>query len=186
MKKSMKKCSAALLAFGMCAALTACGSGSGSTSAATQEANMVTEAQTEAPTEAQGLTIASTQTWGDYTVGVPEGWEFKKGDTLDETDTRYCSVKKSSFVFFDFKMETEDVCKNKYEYNKKTYTNEQKDVSGKYGDIEWTGFDYSDGFGGYGFEAYATANGKPVRVSCCGYKFDTAEAKAVLETLKIK
>ena len=83
-------------------------------------------------------------------------------------------------------MEKEDVSKNQYEYNKKTYTNEQKDVSGKYGDIEWTGFDYSDGFGGYGFEAYATANGKPVRVSCCGYKFGSEEAKAVLETLKIK
>ena len=78
-------------------------------------------------------------------------------------------------------MEKEDVSKNQYEYNKKTYTNEQKDVSGKYGDIEWTGFSYSNGY-----ELYGMSNGKPVRVSCSGFKFDGPETKAVLESLKIK
>ena len=184
MKKMIKRCSAAMLVTLMCAALTACGGDSNTTGANTQaETSAVTEAETQAPA---GVTIASTETWGDYTVGVPEGWTFKKGDTFDENDTRYCSVKKSSFSYFDFKMEKEEIYMQKYEQNKATYTNEQTDVSGKIGDIDWTGFQYSDGMGGYGFELYALANGKPVRVSCCGFKFDSTEAKAILESLKIK
>ena len=83
-------------------------------------------------------------------------------------------------------MEKENIYLQKYEQNKATYTNEQTDVSGKYGDIEWTGFQYSDGAGGFGFELHAKVNGKPVRVSSAGFKFDSQEAKAVLETLKIK
>lgn len=139
------------------------------------------------PTDApDGLTISATETWGDLTVGVPDGWTFSKGDTFDETDTRYCSLKKSVLVFFDFKLEDESLAKQHYDYNKNTYTNEQVDVSGTYGTIDWTGFQYSDGWGGYGFELIAEVNGKPVRVSCCGYKFDSKEAKAVLESLVIK
>ena len=72
--------------------------------------------------------------------------------------------------------------KKKYEQNKATYTQDQKDVSGKYGDIDWTGFEYSNGFELYG----KSANGKPVRVSCSGFKFDSAETKAVLDALVIK
>ena len=99
----------------------------------------VTEEVTPTP-DADVVTIASTETWGDYTVGVPADWTFKKGDFMDEEDTRYCSVKKSDFKYFDFKMETEDLAKQHYDYNKNTYTNEQEDVSGTYGDIAWTGF----------------------------------------------
>ena len=75
---------------------------------------------------------------------------------------------------------------NHYNYNKSTYTNEQEDVSGKYGDIEWTGFQYSDGWGGYGFELIATVNEKPVRVSSAGFKFDSEEAKTILNSLSVK
>lgn len=183
-----KKLTIAMAAACMCLSLAACGGSSESTTSApaADPTPVATEAPTEAAPAASGVTIASTETWGDYAVGIPEGWKFRKGDTFDENDTHYCSVKKSDFSYFDFKMEKEETMKNQYEYNKKTYTNEQKDVSGKIGDIDWTGFEYSDGWGGYGFELYATANGKPVRVSCAGFKFDSAEAKAVLESLKIK
>ncbi len=194
-----KRFAAVVLALSMCACLAACGDkkdekGSGNTSAAledgteknTEGSEADPEKETEAPTESAGLTIGSTETWGDYTVGIPEGWEFRKGDAFDENDTRYCQVKKDSFTFFDFKMESEETCKSKYEYNKNTYTNEQVDVSGTYGSIDWTGFQYSDGYGGYGVELYSTVNGKPVRVSISGYAFDSQEVKAVLETLVIK
>ena len=99
---------------------------------------------------------------------------------------RYFSVKKSSLSGFSFSADSEESIKNNYDYNKKTYTNEQTDFKATFGSAEWEGFQYSDGWGGYGFELYATANGKPVRVSCAGFKFDSAEAKAVLESLKIK
>ncbi len=181
-----KRVLSAVLVLCMGACLVACGDSKSDNTGATEAA---TSAVTEAPaTEAApaGLTIASTETWGDYTVGIPEGWTFRKGDAFSDTDTTCCSVKKSDFSYISFTMEKEDLYMKKYEQNKATYTNEQVDVSGKYGDIDWTGFQYSDGWGGYGFELYAKANNKPVRVSCAGFKFDSAEAKAVLESLKIK
>ena len=188
MKKTFKKMTVVLGLVAAAGAMTACGGSSESTTSApaaqTEAAPAVTDTPaTEAP--AAGVTIAKTETWGDYTVGVPEGWEFRKGDTLDENDTHYCSVKKGSFSYFDFKMEDEKTMERQYNYNKKTYTNDQTDVSGKYGDIDWTGFQYSDGWGGYGIELYSTVNGKPVRVSAT-FKFDSEEVKTVLESLKIK
>ncbi len=173
--------------------LTACSSDKGNADKEKKEDKVTQAVVEEEPTgepepteEADKLTIATTENWGDYSVGVPEGWEFVKGDVFDEDDTRYCSVKKSLFYYFDFKMETEETMNNQYGYNKNTYTNEQQDVSGTYGGIDWTGFQYSDGFGGYGFELYAIANGKPVRVSSAGFTFDSEETKTVLGSLVIK
>ena len=184
MKKTFKKMTVVLGLVAVAAAMTACGGSSESTtSAPAAQTEAAPEVQTEAPKA--GVTIAKTETWGDYTVGVPEGWEFRKGDAFDENDTHFCSVKKSSFSYIEFKMEDEKTMERQYNYNKKTYTNEQTDVSGKYGDIDWTGFQYSDGWGGYGIELYSTVNGKPVRVSAT-FKFDSEEVKTVLESLKIK
>lgn len=145
-----------------------------------------TEEVTETPTP-EGVVIGETETWGDLTVGVPTGWKFRKGDAFDEDDTRYCSVIKSDFIkYFDFKMETKEIMEMQYNYNKNTYTNEQTDVSGTFAGIEWTGFQYSDGWGGYGFELYAVVNEKPIRVSSVGFAFDSEEAAAILESIKIQ
>ena len=179
-----------LLAMSLCVCLAACGDDDDDDRKSKKRDKDETEESatpTEEPTPAADTeTIASTETWGDYTVGIPEGWTFRKGDAFDDADTRYCSVKKSDFKYFDFKMETEETMTKQYEYNKNTYTNEQTDISGTYGGIDWTGFQYSDGWGGYGFELYAITNGKPVRVSSCGFKFDSPEAEAVLGSLKIQ
>ena len=196
----MKKLLILLLALGLCACLAACGddtdsrdskkNDSGKKTATPTEAPTPTKEPTEVPaeptpTEAPKLAIAATEVWGDFTVGIPEGWTFRKGDVFDEEDTRICSVKKSDFSYFTLRMESENIATQQYEYNKKTYTNEQVDVSGTYAGIDWTGFQYSDGWGGYGFELISTVNGKPVRVSCCGFAFDSEAAALVLGSLKI-
>ena len=74
---------------------------------------------------------------------------------------------------------------NQYNYNKDTYTIEQKDVSGTIGDYTWTGFQYSDGFGGYGFELYTEVGDKVVRISSAGYEFGSAVPEAILATLHV-
>ena len=199
-----KKALVCLLTAVLCFSMTACGESKSEettqTETATEEtatdetATDATDSTDETADSATDDTAAASdfsmdgaaeQTWGAMTVSVPSGWEFKTGDFMDEKDERYCSVKKSDLSYFDFKMEDADVAKQQYEYNKKTYTNEQSDVSGKIGDIDWTGFQYSDGFGGYGFELTATVGDKPVRVSCAGFAFDSAEAKAILESFKV-
>ena len=138
------------------------------------------------PTPEGGLEIASMETWGDFTVGVPVDWTFRKGDAFDENDTRYCSVKKSDFKYFDFKIESDELATQHYVYNKETYTNEQKIVSGTFGDISWDGFQYSDGWGGYGFELITTLDdGRRARVSSCGFQINSDEVALVLGTLRI-
>ena len=177
----------AVMSLAVC--MAACSSGESSdkkdSKKSGKDTEEVTEATTEETTEDVSLAIGSTETWGDYTVGIPEGWTFRKGDFFDEEDTRYCSVKKSDFSYFDFKMEDDNVAQQQYKYNKDTYTNEQEDVSGTFGDISWEGFQYSDGWGGYGFELIASVNGKNIRVSSCGFRFDSAETALVLGSLVI-
>ena len=177
------------LAAAMSLSLAACGDKKeendtkATTQAATQAASeSTTEAATEATTEAPAAVEAKTV--GEWSVEVPGGWELKIGDFLDENDTRYFAVKKSDFYYFDFKSDGEDSIKKNYDHNKKTYTNEQQDVQATIGSGEWTGFQYSDGFGGYGFEAYTTIDNTMIRVSSAGFAFDSEETKAVLGSLK--
>lgn len=195
----MKKLLILLLALGMCFCLAACGDDeendrekksdkdSKKATPTVAEDPTPTEAPDDpTPTEAPALAIATTEVWGDFTVGIPEGWTFRKGDVFSDEDTSVCSVKKSDFSYFTFNMESEKTATQKYNYNKNTYTNEQVDITCTYAGIDWTGFQYSDGWGGYGFELIATVNDKPVRVSCCGFRYDSEAAKLVLESLVIK
>lgn len=172
---------ACLLVCCLCLSLCACGSSEPKTT----EANGTVPSKTEAA-QTQATEAAQTQTLscGDWTVDVPAGFEFKTGDFLDENDTRYFSVKKSSFSYFEFSADGEERVMNKYNYNKNTYTNEQKDVKGTFGGHEWIGFQYSDGYGGYGVEAYTTIDGQTIRVASVGYAFDNEILAAVLGSLK--
>ena len=182
MKKSiMAKAASIILASSLMLGMTACGD---SSSKSEDNSTASSEAVSSSETENKEIT-GKTETWGVFTVLVPDGWTLRKGDALDENDQTVCSVKKSDFSYFDLKSEKDDVMKQKYDYNKKTYTNGQKDLPAtKVGDIEWNGFEY-DGAGTPCFELYATVNGKNIRVSSCGFKFDSPEAKAVLGSIKL-
>lgn len=179
----MKKLICILLALCMLAALSACGGDAQNQPAAPTATSEPAPAATEAPAEAPAGP-AETLTWGDWSFAVPDGFELKGGDLWDENDPRYFSLKKSDFSYFDFKADDENTIMNSYNYNKQTYTNEQKDVQARLGDIEWVGFQYGDGFGGQGFEAYATVDGTPIRVSSAGFPFDSDTAKEILGSLK--
>ena len=136
---------------------------------------------TPADTEGEKEVTGETKEASGYKVLVPEGFELQLPGDFSSFDF---SVRKSDFSYFDFNTEADDeTMMQHYNYNKQTYTNEQEDVSATYGAAEWTGFQYSDGWGGYGFEAYTTMDGKIVRVSCAGFKFDSAEAEAILASL---
>lgn len=175
-----KKLAAIALAATMCIGMTACGD----SSTADDNNDSSTPAASSSKAEDKQIT-GETKTWGVFTVLVHEGWELKGGDALDENDQNRCSVKKSDFTYFDLKSEKDDIMKQQYDYNKKTYTDQQKDLAAtKIGDFEWNGFEYGGDFN-KGFELYATANGKNIRVSCCGFSFDSAEAKAILGSIKL-
>ena len=180
MKKSIvTKAASIILASSLMLGMTACGDSSKS-----DDNGTASSAAASSKAEDKEIT-GKTETWGVFTVLVPDGWELKKGHTLDENDPNYCTVKKSSFTYFELKSEKDDVMKQQYDYNKKTYTQDQKDLPAtKVGDIEWNGFEYGGDLN-KGFELYATVNGKNIRVSSCGFKFDSPEAKAVLASIKL-
>ena len=181
MKKSiMAKAASIILASSLMLGMTACGD----SSSKSEDNGTASSAAASSASEDKEIT-GKTETWGVFTVLVPDGWTLRKGDALDENDPNYCSVKKSDFSYFDLKSEKDDVMKQQYDYNKKTYTQDQKDLPAtKVGDIEWNGFEYGGDFN-KGFELYATVNGKNIRVSSCGFKFDSPEAKAVLASIKL-
>ena len=172
----------ALIALMISACLTACG---GDPKPADPVDTVDTQDTEPAGTDTEEQALSLTLTLaGDWTVAVPEGFELQIGDFFDENDTRYFSVKKSSFSTFDFSADGEESIMRNYEYNKNTYTNEQVDFKETYGENEWTGFQYSDGWGGYGFEAYATIGGQLIRVASVGFRYDSEIARVVLDSVK--
>ncbi len=190
MKKSIiAKTAAILLAAAAALSLGSCGDNDSSDSQGTVSlagGSSSADAASEAGADPESSALTGeTQTWGVYTVLVPEGWKLRQGDVLDDNDPNYCSVKKSDFSFFDFKSEKEETQKQQYENNKKTYTLNQKDLpAATIAGIEWNGFEYGDDFTP-GFELYGTSNGRFLRVSGAGFKFDSPETKAILGSLKI-
>ena len=177
--------------------ITGCGSSSTSTTGSTTNISdtsisteiTTTDNTTSGTTEESNIDSlpvkGATTKWGQFTFSVPASVTFKGGDVFDENDTRICSLKVSDFKYFEFKTESEDIMKQKYEYNKSTYTNEQSNISETINGINWTGFQYSDGWGGYGFELYTTVNNTCVRVSSAGYKFDDPLTKSILENFSV-
>ena len=180
------KTAALMIAASMTLGLAACGgSDSSSKSTAGSEAESQAEAPAETESKAEELKGAE-QSWGNFTVNVPDGWKLKGGDVLDESNPDKVSVMKSDFSYIEIKIEKEDVQKQQYEYNKKTYTMNQKDLPATtVAGIEWNGFEYGNEFNP-GYELYGSSNGKFLRVSGVGFTFDSAQTKFVLESLKLK
>ncbi|MBQ2597083.1 MAG: hypothetical protein II581_04165 [Oscillospiraceae bacterium] len=198
---------ALILMFSLLAACSKSGSGAGKAEPSVPAAPTQTTARATEPTETEPVEteptetepvetepaatnpvatepkeiVGETVTFGGYSFLVPEGYELKEPGEFSYYDF---SVRKSDFRYFDFvTSDSDELIMSKYEYNKQTYTNEQVDVEAVCGEIAWTGFQYSDGWGGYGFEVYASLGGKLIRVASAGFPFDSADAKAVLGSI---
>ena len=191
------KTAALLLAASMTLSLASCGSSDSSdksdssksttTTAAPAEESLPEEsaADESQPEENKEIT-GETTNWGIYTFLLPEGWTLRGGDAFDDNDVNICSVKKSDFSYFQFKCEDEATQQRQYNYNKETYTLNQKDLPATtIAGIEWNGFEYGNEMS-MGFELYGSTGGKFLRVSGVGFAFDSAEAKAVLGSLRVE
>ncbi len=184
----MKPFLSLLLALLMLLSLAACGGDQPVENPADDTADGIAEEpQTgEAPGPAgaeatDGEVAGGTDGFGDFaSILVPEKFTFER-DSWNEENPHFVSVKRSDFAYFDFHNYTsEESMRQNYEYNQGTYTNEQTEVSATYSGIDWTGFQYSDGMGGYGFEVYTILGINYLQVSSAGFSFDSEIAKAVL------
>ncbi|WP_028504621.1 hypothetical protein [Ruminococcus sp. FC2018] len=176
MKKSILARSVSIiLATSLMLGMTACGDSSNAESSSEVSSSAAGSEQVK----------GESKTWGSFTVLVPDGWTLKGGDVFDEKDENICSVRKSDFTYLDFKSEKEEVMKQQYDYNHRTYTLNQKDLpETEIAGIKWNGFEYGAEINP-GFELYASYSGKNLRVSCVGFTFNSKEAQAILDSLKI-
>lgn len=183
--KFTKKLTASLLALMMAFSLAACGGGEEAPPADDTVVDEVVDLPEDEAEEEEGTD--EVVAFGDYAAFlVPAGFTWEK-DSWNEQNEAYINVERSDFAYFTFQnyFERESDLTSAYNSVKNTYTNEQVDVSANYNGIDWTGFQYGDGMGGYGFEAYATIGQNYVRVSSAGFAFDHETAQAVLGSLEM-
>ena len=81
MKKSiLGKAASIILASSLMLGMTACGDSSKS-----EDTGAASSAAASSASEDKEIT-GKTETWGVFTVLVPDGWTLRKGDALDEND----------------------------------------------------------------------------------------------------
>lgn len=124
------------------------------------------------------------KTWNRITVFVPEGMELTgSADGSTDKDIVYVQDSSENAKYFLITLCTEQSAKDDVEAAKKAFSGE--DVQFKAGKNEWTGVKYKLAGEADCFNLYANINGQTVLVTGSRYAHDSAEAKAVLGTIKI-
>ena len=131
-----------------------------------------------------------TQTWGQITVFVPEGYELSGGSITgsDSDDETQCSIQPTTFNMYDYWWiaikDAEDAAAS-IESTKEF--NNGEDVTVTAGDNTWTGckYVYESSFNGSidCGSISSEINGVTYLVTFCGHAPESAEMIAVLESL---
>lgn len=168
-KKLIALILAALAAFAM---LAACGGGEGGG-------------------EGGGAAVkGETQTWGNLTVFVPEGYALTGGSLLNKEDPDALQIYLETSPLHAFTVSVTD--DEEEADGSLTATKEMNDANGAEGDVTftaggvtWTGYAYKYGNDDC-FIAYGEVSGKWVLVSGGYSAYNSDEATAVLESIKVK
>ncbi len=132
----------------------------------------------------------TTENWGEISVFVPDGFEFKGGSItgVDDTDEKQCYMKKDPNAMFEYiwiVVNDEEAVKNNIEMTKSVNSAEDITVSADNG--EWTGchYIYAGASGDVDCGAiYSVIDGTSFQVNFAGYAPESKEMKAVLYSLK--
>lgn len=122
------------------------------------------------------------KTWNRITVFVPLGMDLI-GSPVDSTDKDIVYVQNSKEIqkYFRISLCTEQSAEEDVQSSKNAFGGE--DVNFKIGSTEWKGVKYK--YGADCFIVYAKINGQTVLVNSSRFAQDSAEAKAVLGSIKI-
>lgn len=125
-----------------------------------------------------------TQTWGRYTILVPEKMELVGGNILDPEDPTIVTVKDSdsSLHYVMCTIYSEESCKNSVEGTKTG--NNGEDVTMDINGVTWTGVKYTWS-GSDGFSMYAQVDGEWVLASGFFHAYDSEITKAILGSIKV-
>lgn len=127
----------------------------------------------------------SEATWQELTVFVPDGMELVGGSALDASDpnTAWIQRKGDELSYFLINI----VSKERIETTIKTTKdlNSGEDIEFDAGNLHWKGVKYKYAGVSDCFQVYAEVDGHSVLVSGSRFAYDSAEAKAVLRSIKI-
>ena len=149
--------------------ISACGGG--------EEVNETTAPVTEPAVQ--------TQTWGNITLAVPEGYELHGGSMLDEKDPNglFLQMTGQATNYFSINVvDNDDIAENSIETTRDV--NSADDASVTVGSTEWKGVAYNSS-GVDCFHMYGKVGGKTVLVMCAGNSYQSDVAKGVLESITI-
>ena len=126
-----------------------------------------------------------TQTWGRFTLLVPENMNLKGGNILNENDPTVVTVKENDndFHYVMFNLYDEDTCKSSVEGTKSANDGSQEftmDVNG----VTWKGVSY-EYFSSPGFQMYGQVDGQYVLCGGFYFSYDSEIVKAILGSLKV-
>ena len=160
--------------FTICLMLTACDS-----------ASTVTK---KLPENAAGINMnyAFPQTWDVFNIMFPEDFDFYGGTTDDQYDIRYFTLKRDDTSYYMFYAEdSKKPITEQFEKDRDSFSTNQINIEGKYGQINWKGFEYTNDQDKQCFEMYAKSNGKHILVRGVGFSFDAPETVGILGALKL-
>lgn len=125
-----------------------------------------------------------TQTWGRYTILVPENMVLKGGNVLDENDPTIVSVKDSDndLHYVMCTLFSEESCKSSVDSTKSI--NNGEDITIDINGVTWTGVKYS-AFSSDGFSMYGKVDGEWVLASGFYHGYDSAITTAILGSLAV-
>lgn len=161
--------------------LCACGK-STNYSATSTDATVTDATQTNTVTNPDNMRY----NFGYFDFEAPLSDTFERGDALDDTDERYCTIRTDANHYIEFSYEDSHTCMSKYEKRKEMFSKNQTIIKASYGKYNWTGFQYTTDTGDVGFEAYVESpEGVTARLSSVGYTFDSQYVQLVLSGLNI-
>ena len=147
----------------------------------TKEATDTEPAETN-DTEIKG----ETETWGRYTVFVPEGYALKGGDAFDENNEKSFNLNgdEGFFNYFMFNLYNEDSAKMSVETTKESNEGAE-DVEIEFGGVKWIGVAY-ESMDIPCFSMYADfGNDEFVLVSGASNAYDSDLVNAVLSSIVV-
>ena len=127
----------------------------------------------------------SEASWQKLTVFVPEGMDLVGGSALDSSDPNTAWIQRRGDELSYFLVNI--VEKDKVETTIKTTKelNSGEDIEFDVGKLHWKGVKYKYAGVSDCFQVYSEVNGKTVLVSGSRFAYDSAEAKAVLASIKL-
>lgn len=128
----------------------------------------------------------SVQTWGNISVFVPKGMTLSGGSLTNhyDPDALMLQLDENQMHYFLVTVMDREDAEDSVKITKEMNT-DAADITVKIGDANWTGVTYKFAGTSDCFELWTPMGEKVALVQAAWYTCDSAEAKAVLESIKL-